>query len=455
MFAVLPRRFVSMTILVGMLLPTATAMASAFQDVPKDHPYATEIYELQRLGIFTGDTKQDGTPKGTARPEDPLQRDELLALVYRAAGKEVRNIYNNCFPDVVGLWSESVVCTAKENKDIQGYPDGTFRPAQAVNHVEALKIILTTLGFTVPTMTLENQVGIDYKNVNVKSWYAPYLLLASRFNLLPAALTAENDFYPDAPTTRGEAAYLLAHALNIPVEDRTRLPETVGAASTSSSSVDNEETMPTGATLVAFPLHRTEKTGDRGSAAFVFDLAEPGTVLMEARNNTSTASGIDCYLYLLGASGFSNEFFIGYREGASCSIRAALRAGRYQVEVRTRSEGAEFSLDLEPSSDGDGNDGFIEAVALRVGAPRNGTLASGDFEDWYRFRVDAAEPHRLSLSSPHDLACSIYPAEDVDLFGFEGPSCDKTEDYATGTYYVSLKKKSDIATTQTYTVELR
>lgn len=458
----------------GILIPFSAAFAVQFRDVPKDHPYATEIYGLQKLGVFTGDTNPDGTPKGTARPEDPLQRDELLALTYRSMDKEIRNIYNNCFPDVAGLWSESIICTAKHNGDVQGYPDGTFGASNKVNNVETLKIVLTTLGFAIPKMTLKNQVGIDYKNVNVKSWYAPYLLSAVLHDLLPPDHTKDNNYYPENPTARGEAAYILHRALQIPMEERLKLSteeedEGEGPADESEEEPGSEdsqtdkggdetgsegETTPTGATLADFPLHRTGKTGDRGTTAFAFDLSEPGTVLVESTNLTSASTGIGCFLYLLGESGFSHEFFIGYEEGGSCTIRAALRAGKYQVEVRSRSEGAEYSLDVTPS-EGDGNDGFIEAVSLRVGAPKTSTLMANDYEDWYRFRVGSTQNQRVMVTSAHNISCSIYPAEDVDLFGFEGPSCGKTYEYPSGTYYVSVKKTGEAAESQAYTVELR
>ena len=454
--------------IIGILIPFSVALAEQFRDVPKDHPYATEIYGLQKLGVFTGDTNPDGTPKGTARPEDPLQRDELLALTYRANDEEVRNIYNNCFPDVAGLWSESIICTAKHNGDVQGYPDGTFGASNHVNNVETLKIVLTTLGFAIPKMTLKNQVGIDYKNVNVKSWYAPYLLAGVLHGLIPPEQTEDNDYRPEDKTTRAQAAYIIYHASMIPEEDRLKLPteedtededeeteDDESSSSSSSSETNNdEEVTPTGATLADFPLHRTGQTGERGTTAFAFDLSEPGTVLVEAVNLTSASTGIGCFLYLLGESGFSHEFFVGYEEGGSCTIRAALRAGKYQVEVRSRSEGAEYSLDVAPS-EGDGNDGFIEAVSLRVGSPKTSTLIGNDFEDWYRFRVGSTQSHRVKLTSAHNLSCAIYPAEDVDLFGFEGPSCGKTYEYPSGTYYVSVKKTEEAAGSQTYTVELR
>jgi hypothetical protein len=468
-----------LAVLVGVAIPLSLAHARAFSDVPDDYPYEKAIYDLQRRNIFTGDKNPDGTEKGTARPNDPLNRAELLALAYRAADKETRSVYAGCFPDTpIDAWFSDVVCTAKHNGDVQGNPNGKFLPEEHVNRVEAIKIILNTMGFSIPTLTQEDRLSLDFLSVTHSSWYAPYLHRALALDLIPTALTAGNEFDPSSPLLRGEAAEILYRALNtedllpedqdvddtedtedttdddtVDETDDTTDDQTDDATDTTDDQTDVGET-PTGATLVTFPIHRTGQTGERGATAYAFDLSEPGTVLVESTNLTSASTGISCYLYLLGDSGFSSEFFVGYQENGSCYIRAALRAGRYQVEVRSVSEGAEYSLDATPST-GDGNDGFTEAIALRVGSPRTSSLIANDYEDWYRFRVGSNETHRVKLSSSDSLPCSIYPSEDVDLFGFQGPQCGDSYDYPPGTYYISIKKTPPAAGSQSYTIELR
>ncbi|HLC75515.1 MAG TPA: S-layer homology domain-containing protein [Candidatus Peribacterales bacterium] len=424
--------------IIGLAVPTL-AFASAFPDVPSSHPHADAIYDLQRRGFVRG------SDDGMYYPDRELNRAEGLTLLLRAAEIEVRDVYKGCFSDSKETWYEATVCQAVHDSIVSGYPDGMFHGDRIINAVEFLKILLNALGFTIPDLSLGDQVGIDFKNVNVKSWYAKYLFRAMEFNLIPAELIANNDFRPDGPVNRSQAAEMIYRALGIAVAERSDIR---GTASSESSIT------PTGATLVDFPVHQTGKTGERGASAFAFDLKAPQTILVEAANITSTSTGVSCFLYLLGESGFSSEFFIGYQEGGSCYIRAALRAGRYQVEVRTKSEGADYSLDAV-AANGDGNDGFTEAVLLPVSSPKNAQLIAQDYEDWFRFRVDTKEAHRVMLITSSDLACSIYPSEDVDLFGFEGPVCGESYDYPPGTYYVSVKKKKEAAGTQTYSVELR
>ena len=431
-------------VIIGLLIPLNFALAAAFSDVPGDHPNATAIYGLQRLGVIKGN------PDGSFAPDRELNRAEFMTMIYRAADKTTRAIYAGCFPDVpTDAWYSDVFCTAKHNGDIKGYPDGTGKPEQFVNAVEALKMILSSLNFTVPPLTQEDRLSLDLLGVTHSSWYAPYLHRALTLNLVPAELTANNRFDPGGPIMRKFAAELIWRALNTEdtIFDDDEEPE--------KPEISQEPEMtPTGATVTDFPLHRTGQTGERGAAAYAFDLDTDGTVLVEAVNLTSELTGIQCFLYLLGESGFTFEFFIGYQEGGACYIRGALRAGRYQVEVRSRSEGAEYSLDV-PTSEGDGNDGFVEAVVLRVGAPRSNTLQANDYEDWFTFRVAAVEMHRVKLTDVDNLTCTIYPADNVELSGFSSPICNESFEYQPGTYYISIQRSPPAAESQSYTVELR
>jgi hypothetical protein len=472
-------RFLLLTF--GLLLPISIVVAAFFPDVPSSHRFSKDIYSLHLAGVI------NGNDDGTFAPERTLNRAELTHLALRAAKIEIRSVLTGCRKDLpASAWYSAGMCTAIDEHIIQGYPDGSTKPAQEVINVEAMKIINGSLGIPIPYLTHKEQVGIDFKYVNVKSWYAPHLLLGTKLNYMPTELLKDNEFRPDAPVTRGVAAAMLNRAMNADLsilenltfdeeeeeegddeedeedtgddeEDEEDTGDDEGDEDDDEEEEgDDEEVTPTGATLVDFPLHRTGKTGERGAAAYAFTLDEPGTVLLEAMNLTSASTGIDCFLYLLGESGFSYEFFLGHKEGGSCYIRASLRAGSYQVEVRSRSEGADYSLDVTPA-EGDGNDGFIEATALTLGNPRSGILLANDYEDWFRVRNGRKEPHRVHISSSSNLNCTLFPADDVDLSSFAMPKCNETSEFDTGTWYISIQREegTDAAERKTYSIEWR
>ena len=64
----------------------------------------------------------------------------------------------------------------KDRGIISGYPDGTFKPDQPVNRVEALKII--TLGAGLDPLPMQPGMDVpiaDFSDINQSGWYMPYL----------------------------------------------------------------------------------------------------------------------------------------------------------------------------------------------------------------------------------------------------------------------------------------
>ncbi len=53
-----------------------------FHDLPRDHPYAAALLTAARLGMLSGDLNENGTPKGTVRPDDPLSRAEAAKIIW-------------------------------------------------------------------------------------------------------------------------------------------------------------------------------------------------------------------------------------------------------------------------------------------------------------------------------------------------------------------------------------
>ncbi|MEK7563186.1 MAG: S-layer homology domain-containing protein, partial [Patescibacteria group bacterium] len=54
---------------------------STFADVPATHPFTHAIAAAAFFGFITGDTSSDGSPLGTFRPEDTINRAEVSKIV--------------------------------------------------------------------------------------------------------------------------------------------------------------------------------------------------------------------------------------------------------------------------------------------------------------------------------------------------------------------------------------
>ncbi len=189
----------SLILMVGVFLTGFSVNAASFSDL-SDAPYfetGIEYLAEQRVVNGYGD--------GRFGPWDELNRAEMVKILVEGVGIQDVEYSENCFVDVpAGAWFEPYVCIAEELGWVQGYADGTFRPAQPVNVVEGLKLVLEAFDF-------------DYVVPRVDVvWYVPIVEEAADLNLI--SLTIDN--FGDN-LLRGEMADIVARArlLNVPNAD--------------------------------------------------------------------------------------------------------------------------------------------------------------------------------------------------------------------------------------------
>lgn len=174
-----------------------TAFASSFSDVSSSTTYYKGIQYL------AGEDIVHGHPDGTFKPNDTLNRAEMIKIVaegsakYNGLNSSIFDNYKseNCFNDVkAGQWYTPYICYGKAKGWVQGYSDGNYRPGQTVNFVEALKI--TFMGF-----------GIPY-NEDSSPWYRDSVEYASARNFIPFTIS---DF--GLGLKRGEMADMITRVI--------------------------------------------------------------------------------------------------------------------------------------------------------------------------------------------------------------------------------------------------
>ena len=108
------------------------------------------------------------------------------------------------FPDIDRYgWYMPYLKTALALGIVNGYPDGTFKPANAVLRIEALVTMLNTgkakYGIIIPTNNY-SQPYYDTPNAPDTKWYLSYAWFAKANSL------TDNDYYlyPGTYMTRGE-----------------------------------------------------------------------------------------------------------------------------------------------------------------------------------------------------------------------------------------------------------
>ncbi len=105
-----------------------------FYDVPKDSWYGMAVRTLAGRGILSG------YPDGAFCPDAPITRAEFVTMATAFAKAQPGT--DVLFPDVpVMAWYAGFVAAAVEQDWISGYPDGTFRPEQAITRAEVVSIL--------------------------------------------------------------------------------------------------------------------------------------------------------------------------------------------------------------------------------------------------------------------------------------------------------------------------
>ncbi|MFN7161277.1 MAG: S-layer homology domain-containing protein [Candidatus Gracilibacteria bacterium] len=147
-----------------------------------------------------------GYPDGRFRPNQPINRVEALKIVLRSLGTPCCTAAYQAqytFRDTEpNAWYIPYLIEGTRQGIISGYSDGTFRPSQIITSPELIKMLVKAHYINIGTV---DATVSPYRDVSLQSWYLPYMVYAKNRDILP-----QRDYVrPDKPLTRGEASELL------------------------------------------------------------------------------------------------------------------------------------------------------------------------------------------------------------------------------------------------------
>jgi polyhydroxybutyrate depolymerase len=143
-----------------------------------------------------------GYVDGTFKPLQAVNRAEFLKVLL-ADSAEAPVPKRRCFPDVSSRdWFAPYVCAAKQRGIVTGQRGGLFQPEASINQAEALKMLLLARGERI-------QEG------SANPWYEPYLERAEELGIASQASALPWD-----TVTRERMAGLLARSLREEETDR-------------------------------------------------------------------------------------------------------------------------------------------------------------------------------------------------------------------------------------------
>jgi N-acetylmuramoyl-L-alanine amidase len=193
-----------------------------FPDVENDI-YLKEIRDAVALKFVSGFEEDN-----TFRPNTPLTREQLVSLVLESL-KNVPGVTlnvptstsQNPYPDVVASrWSAPKIAFAKENKIVEGYPGGEFRPAQTVTRAEMMAVLRRAAEYTknlkgLPPELQVKQTAFNFTDTANHPWASSLIRQMSSYCGVASPLNERGQaFMPDEASQRNYAAAATLRTLN-------------------------------------------------------------------------------------------------------------------------------------------------------------------------------------------------------------------------------------------------
>ncbi|WP_217591859.1 FG-GAP-like repeat-containing protein [Cohnella sp. GbtcB17] len=174
-------------------------VVSCFGDI-RGHWAEAEINEACALGLVKGG------PDGLYRPDSPVTRAEWAVMTARwlkSDAKGIALISGYADSSSIPAWAREAIDAATDIGILNGYPDGTFRPAVTISRAEMTATLVRTANWTTDPKALTNFAD----DASIPFWAKPYAAAAAMHGIMNGK--SGNRFEPGAPTTRAEAAALL------------------------------------------------------------------------------------------------------------------------------------------------------------------------------------------------------------------------------------------------------
>ena len=135
----------------AMILSMGAISTFAYTDVEAGTVVSEAVSILSNLDIFTG------FEDGTFRPDETVTRAQMAAIICRTLGYEDQaqsSMGSTIFNDVAAdHWASGYVNVAQAQGIINGYGDGNFGPEDKVTYEQAVKMIVSALGYDLAAQT--------------------------------------------------------------------------------------------------------------------------------------------------------------------------------------------------------------------------------------------------------------------------------------------------------------
>jgi len=237
------------TLLLGSAIAPAFAATSGqlFTDVSTSTPHYTAMAYLKAHGVISG------YPDGSFKPTQPISRVEALKLILIPQFKhweKAQDVFLAgdstpvSFKDTdKSQWYWQYIQDGYDNGIVNGYPDGTFKPASSVNTAENLKMLLTRYFEDDSTKLTDVPLTLMFSDEQGGAWYVKYLNEAGTMHVLDAGVSGNG--FPGNTVSRAEFSEMVYRLMKMDDDGLDKFDEsntpaadlsTTGTASGSTSN---------------------------------------------------------------------------------------------------------------------------------------------------------------------------------------------------------------------------
>ncbi|MFC3882168.1 S-layer homology domain-containing protein [Bacillus songklensis] len=160
----------------------------------------------EEIGYLTDQKIINGYPDGTFKPDQPIKRLQAVQMILREMGISDTNAPNPNFKDVKpGDYGYGDIATAVDLGIISGKQDGTFEPWGTLTRAQMAKILVNAY-------KLRGIYPYDFKDITPDSWAFEYISPLAANNITTGY--GDGTFRPNLPLSRAHFSVFMARLLN-------------------------------------------------------------------------------------------------------------------------------------------------------------------------------------------------------------------------------------------------
>ena len=192
-----------------MLTATANAEGSAlpFSDVKASKWYYDAVKTVWEEGVM------EGKADGVFAPNEPMTRAQIVTIFYRLAERFETGLGSTLkFTDTKkNAWYADYLGWAVAEELVGGYPEGDFRPNNAITRQELAKLIVEFLKYVIAKVESESLVESFADEKKFPGWSREYIEALRETGLMGG--DESGNFNPKQTATRAEVATVIVRML--------------------------------------------------------------------------------------------------------------------------------------------------------------------------------------------------------------------------------------------------